>query len=1231
MQLNLKLIYHPVLLLFFCLSANSSFSQRDTCHSTTRSIRYLPEGQDFVITNGKLRFNRALYGTNTGFRVEAGDLPEFALYMPKMGGNLKFGLIQAGHSKWLIDAKEITARYRPGMMIYSIKDEWLGDGQLEIQVLPMSDKEGIIVRITSSEIPKSIKLFCAFGGATGKRFHREGDIGADPESVFYLHADYCLDNIFNINNNHFSLHYGFGDELSKADKKSVLNNKRSKLSEEVIKEWKHLEGVFPKSATLKVGDATQQASPIQSYESSAANAPFLVSTIALENDQLLYYSIINAENSDHLSYNDLPNCFAKAEKKRQSLISRISLQVPDSFITPIGSALVMAADAIYEEPTYLHGAVAWRMRLNGWRGAYAANSLGWHNRAKSHFSAYALSQLTEPVDAPVVWDTLRNFARQKEVLGTALFSSGYICRNPNGDFRAHHYDMNQVFIDQLLRYFRWKNDVAFGNDIWSVIERHLEWQQRCFDVDKDGLYDAYCSIWASDALQYSGGGVTHSSAYNYFANKQAAALARYLGKDPSIFQVKAETILESINDNLWIPELGTYAEFRDLLGFQSLHCSAGLWTIYHAIDSEVADPFQAYQALRYVDTQIPHIPINLAENHEDLYLLSTTNWMPYTWSVNNVALAENLHTALAYWQSGRKEEAFKLWKSALFESMYVSSSPGSFQQLSFYDTFRGELYRDFADPIGIAARALVEGLFGIRPDVLNGVLNIKLGLPKSWNEATLHLPDIEFDFERSGSIDRYTIVSETYQELGLKLEIEAVTIDISSVKVNGQNADWLIVEDAVGYPKIYIESLPHKSYEVEIVWGAEQPEVIESMPIVVPNQSVEWSSNRAKIVDVFDPQNTIQVIKKSPHKIDVNIAKEQGHHTVFIKLREGEMVWWQPINFQIQPEICVIPNEYQPTDGLVIKLKNNTLKPLLINILDSRSQQLKEHIEIAINETTDDIKLTSNQFRLGTNTILLQDESGQIVEKTIINWNIINKKDTHYRTVEMTDVLTNNVTDIFKQRYASPRPNSPTVQIPLQGIGNWCYPFINANIDDSGFRKKIVMNEFKLPQGIPFSTPKTGENIGFTTLWDNYPDSMEIALSGHAAHAYFLLAGSTNHMQSQFDNGEITVYYTDGTSEKLVLRNPETWLPIEQDYYIDGYAFSVKQPLPIRLHLKTGLVTRDFDDYVSIKGYSDRVIDGGAATILDLPLNSQKTLSKLTLKILANEVVIGLMAVTFVE
>ena len=109
--------------------------------------------------------------------------------------------------------------------------------------------------------------------------------------------------------------------------------------------------------------------------------------------------------------------------------------------------------------------------------------------------------------------------------------------------------------------------------------------------------------------------------------------------------------------------------------------------------------------LDYVNNQIPHIPIAAdGLDKKDLYAISTTNWQPYTWSTNNVALAEQLHTSLAFWQGGQSEQAYTMWESALIESMYLGASPGGFEQLMYQDAMRGELYRDFADPIGMASR-----------------------------------------------------------------------------------------------------------------------------------------------------------------------------------------------------------------------------------------------------------------------------------------------------------------------------------------------------------------------------------------------------------------------------------------------------------------------------------------------------------------------------------------------
>ncbi len=59
-----------------------------------RPLRYRPDGADFVIENGAEFFNRPLYGGNTAFRVDGGDKPEFVLYLPGRGGNLRLAVRQ---------------------------------------------------------------------------------------------------------------------------------------------------------------------------------------------------------------------------------------------------------------------------------------------------------------------------------------------------------------------------------------------------------------------------------------------------------------------------------------------------------------------------------------------------------------------------------------------------------------------------------------------------------------------------------------------------------------------------------------------------------------------------------------------------------------------------------------------------------------------------------------------------------------------------------------------------------------------------------------------------------------------------------------------------------------------------------------------------------------------------------------------------------------------------------
>jgi hypothetical protein len=1203
-------------------------------HGKERILRYHPEGEDIVITNGNRRFTRALYGTNTAFRIEAGDLPEFALYMPGMGGNIKFGLVSGNKTKWLINSDQVTAKYRAGSMLYDITDAMLGKAKLHIAVLALADAEGVIIKIKTEGNISPIDLIWAYGGATGKKFSRDGDMGPDPESSFYLKPEYCTDNRYTILDGHFKLRYGTGEMLSEEDRYENKNLPGEKINPQKGKE-QFLTGIFSPASSVHITDAAKQNSPSELFVSSSSNTPAIAGKISISNNESYFFCFSKTDSSRQLSYAALANAFDKAEAARRLIAGRIKIKTPDPYINTIGSALSIAADAIWETPSYLHGSIGWRMRLNGWRGAYTGDVLGWHDRARLHFRGYAQSQVITPASGPIVADTALHLTRQLEKLGTSLFSSGYISRNPGGDLRPHHYDMNLVFIDELLWHFKWTGDIEFIKEMWPVIKRHLAWEKRNFDPGNDGLYDAYASIWASDALQYSGGSVTHSSAYNYRANKMAADLALLIGENAKPYREEATKILAAVDRVLWMADKGTYAEFKDALGLKSLHPNAGLWTVYHSIDSDLPDAFKAYQILRYVDQNIPHIPVKAKGLAGGYFTLSTSNWMPYSWSLNNVALAELMHTSLANWQAGRNEEAFLLWKSSLLESMYLGGSPGNFQQISTYDAIRGEAYRDFADPVGMTARSLIQGLFGILPDALNKELIIKPGFPSGWNNASIETPDLDFSFIRKGQTDRYTIVPHFSNMMHLKLLLKANRVSVSGILVNGKKTKWENIDSAISVPMISINAGIADKYEITIVWKGMKADTTALQNTYAKGSAVSFRFPNAYIQQVYDPQQVLSSINMDNKIVRAKITGNIGGRTAFVQLKQGDLTWWQPLALNIREPVEITGNNVQARNSLECFFRNNTDHTIHASVDINKNARGFTVLLTIPSFSSRKIIVPEDHVIAGSNEVNCtwnEEGQAQVVRQNITNWNIDKMPVSKMQPVKMDEYFNDKVTSIFKNQYLSPRPAAVTLQLPTQGIGEWTHPMLTAVVNDSGFRAKAgAGNLFTIPQGIQFNTlsDSTKPNILFTSQWDNYPKEALMPLSGNASHIYFLMAGSTNPMQSRMENGAVIIGYTDGTNDTLLLKNPQTWWPIEQDYFEDGYAFTTNAARPVRVHLKTGKVVSILDDPEN--RYNGKMIDGGAANVLDLPLQKNKTLRELRLQTWSNDVVIGLMGVTLVR
>lgn len=98
-----------------------------------------------------------------------------------------------------------------------------------------------------------------------------------------------------------------------------------------------------------------------------------------------------------------------------------------------------------------------------------------------------------------------------------------------------------------------------------------------------------------------------------------------------------------------------------------------------------------------------------------------------------------------------------------------------------------------------------------------------------------------------------------------------------------------------------------------------------------------------------------------------------GHHTFFVRMKQGQMEWWQPVNVQITK------SEKSPV---------------------------------------------------------------------ILPFSQVNTSEC--RVMNMDSLFNANVTDIFRNEYLTPRSPYTTLQLPVQGIGEWCHPKLTADIDDAG-------------------------------------------------------------------------------------------------------------------------------------------------------------------------------------
>ena len=186
---------------------------------------------------------------------------------------------------------------------------------------------------------------------------------------------------------------------------------------------------------------------------------------------------------------------------------------------------------------------------------------------------------------------------------------------------------------------------------------------------------------------------------------------------------------------------------------------------------------------------------------------------------------------------------------------------------------------------------------------------------------------------------------------------------------------------------------------------------------------------------------------------------------------------------------------------------------------------------------------------------------------------------------------------LFDQKYLAPRPEGYSIGMRINGRYAWEWNHYGHNevvVNDSALRN-APGGIYKLDKSRwSFPTPADGNNAACVSIWENFPESMSIALEGKAQELALFVFGSTNAMQSCVVNGRITVQYTDGSAEVCDL--------IEQENFDDLMVTAFQQ---------------QFERF-----YWDR---GNHGMVVRIKLDPAKTLKNCTVQAVANEVIIGIL------
>jgi hypothetical protein len=1006
------------------------------------ALIYTPVGDAIVLVNGTRWNNRPLYGHERMSLVWSGEMPGLQGEMGTLLAGYERGEVRLALHQF---ATRIM-RSRPGRMEWECRDERLPGLTVRLEATMLADADGYTARLsTQGRQPGDRALWCYFppeGPVTltprGVRITREGHAPIEARLSF--------------------------DGVAWA---SLPPADRDRLDQATpVEPGTHPGGTGWIAGAPMTDDAPHTIAVAREEEKSPA-APAVA---------------------------DSAEAFRQGMASAEGFNARLVVETPDPYLNAGAPFSVSASAGVFVDPTFVHGGSQWRIRMPGWRTMGGSIYYGWLDRVRRAVAYWGQFQLK---DAPDRTGAEFSSDGTRQVGNSIFYGKGFL----NYPHMPHYYEFQTQFFDEALRAWRASADPELEALLLPMLELHLERAKVCFDADGDWTYDSYNNTWPNDSIWFNGGGTPEQTAYMYYGHRAAADMYRRAGDAENAERHTdiAEKIRAAIHDVLWMPERGHFASYVEPQGHQRQMPDAWVWGQYVPIESGLTTPEQAWRAMYYTEWAMERFQLPFGEMRQ------SSNFLPGQWSVRELYHGDNFGMALGYFLAGQGDEGWRLMRGAMIESMYGDGVPksgysresGQFNLVNHISP--GGLSHpncaiDFTDITSIFSRALVEGLFGYRPDYPNGVVRLEPTLPSDWDRASIRTPD--FSLEIRDQTYTLNLVRPAVVNFGVPVRASKVR----RVTVNGEDAEYAI-EPWAGYGMLLV-SAPKGT---DFVLRVETEGPVVAAPVVEREE-----------------------------------AGDTPGHRLVLNAIEGEVPRYQLVKIHV-------PEQADP-------------------------RVLREA-----------------------------------------------PADAAWRPIALDGVHNGDLRTIFKQRYVSPRPDHVAMRIGYDGWTTWTFalwgiavPEIRMqNVFDAEAPDRLIRDgRLVTPQQARFLTPTPEKNIAFTSLWDNWPVSVNVPVHAKGEAVWLLVAGSASPMQGRIANAVIRFHYADGETEALEIVPPLNYWAVcrfgntEYQYARDGFSMSKEPPTMVQLG------------------------DNCRAMVYGWKLRPGVELKDITLETLSLDVVVGLMGVS---